>query len=137
MILVDTDVWSELVRQAPDKRVLAWEKDNSDRLWLSSVVIGEFLSGVAAMPDGRRKQSLAETYEEILHLYADRIVGFDLDAARCYAIVLAYQEAAGRSPGTADTQIAATALAMGMALGTRNTKHFAGLGLELINPWED
>ena len=136
MILVDTNVWSELVRQTPDARVLAWEEAHADRLWLSSVVVGEFLSGVAVLPAGRRKQMLGETYEAILTAYADRLIGFDLRAAHHYATVLAYQAAAGRDPGTADTQIAATALANGMALATRNTKHFLGLGLELINPWE-
>ncbi|MEN2785471.1 PIN domain-containing protein [Sphingomonas qilianensis] len=136
MILVDTNVWSELVRQRPDKRVVAWEQEHAEELWLSSVVVGEFLSGVEAMPQGTRKRLLGETYETILAIYADRLIGFDLPAARRYAAVLTFQEAAGRDPGTADTQIAATALAAGMALATRNTKHFAGLGLDLINPWE-
>lgn len=135
MILVDINVWSELVRGSPDERVLEWEFQHAEQLWLSTVVIGEFLSGVEAMPDGRRKQSLHATYESILTLHVDRVANFDLDAARRYASVLAAQEAAGRKPGTADTQIAATALARGMALATRNTRHFEGLGIDLIDPW--
>jgi predicted nucleic acid-binding protein len=135
MILVDTNVWSELVRQSPDPNVVAWEQTNAERLWLSTVVIAEFLAGVETMPSGRRKQSLRATYDAILALHADRIVSFDIAAARRYASVLAHQEAEGRHPGTADTQIAATALANGMALATRNTKHFEGLGLVLIDPW--
>jgi hypothetical protein len=99
------------------------------------VVIGEFLSGVEMMPAGRRKDALFATYGNILAAYADRIAPFDLAAARHYARVLAYQERAGRDPGTADTQIAATALANGFALATRNTKHFEGLGIDLIDPW--
>jgi predicted nucleic acid-binding protein len=136
MILVDTNVWSELVRPAPSPRVVAWEKRHAERLWLSTVVIGEFLAGVETMPDGRKKHSLRATYDELLTIYSDRIADFDLRAAYLYASVLAAQEAAGRDPGTADTQIAATALARGMHLATRNTKHFHGLGLELIDPWD-
>jgi hypothetical protein len=115
--------------------VIAWERSHSERLWLSTVVIGEFLAGVTTMPDGRRKRLLGETYDQILSIYADRIANFDLRAAQRYAHVLAAQEAAGRDPGTADTQIAATALARGMALATRNVRDFEGLGLKLIDPW--
>lgn len=135
MILVDTNVWSELVKPAPFPAVREWEAAHSDRLWLSTVVIGEFLSGIDLMPAGKRKHALGLAYEEVIALYADRIAPFDLFAARHYATVLACQEKAGRDPGTADTQIAATALSRGMALATRNTKHFAGLDLELVDPW--
>ena len=135
MILVDTNVWSELVRPEPDPHVVAWEAKNAARLWLSSVVIGEFLSGVELMPEGRRKTALRETYAEVIELYRDRIAPFELADSQRYAEVLAKQERAGRNPGTADTQIAATALARGMQLASRNTKHFAGLGLKLIDPW--
>ena len=136
MILVDTNVWSELVKAAPDEHVRAWERAHAERLWLSTVVTGEFLSGVELMPEGRRKQVLRERYDQVLAIYDDRIAPFDLPAALRYATVLAYQERAGRNPGTADTQIAATALARGMSLATRNTKHFQGLGLDLIDPWK-
>ena len=135
MILVDTNVWSELVRPTPDPNVILWEAHHADRLWLSTVVIGEFLSGAEVMPEGRRKHALQALYEEILGVHQDRIAPFDLAAARHYATVLAYQERCGRNPGTADTQIAATALALGMGLATRNTRHFEGLGLTLIDPW--
>lgn len=135
MILVDTNVWSELVRPEPDKAVLRWESANATRLWLSTVVVGELLSGVEWLPRGNRREQFRATYDEMLRLHSDRIVPFDLDAARCYGTVLAIQKCAGRNPGTADTQIAATALVRGMALATRNTQHFEGLGLHLIDPW--
>lgn len=135
MILVDTNVWSELVRPSPDHNVLRWEAANGHELWLSTVVIGELLSGVALMPNGRRKAMLHELYGNILDANGDRIAPFDLAAARHYADVLAHQERAGRNPGTADTQIATTALARGMALATRNVRHFDGLGIRLIDPW--
>ncbi|WP_174278992.1 type II toxin-antitoxin system VapC family toxin [Sphingomonas bacterium] len=135
MILVDTNVWSEAFRSLPDPSVRGWARDHSDQLWLSTVVVGELLSGVELMPIGRKRLTLAEGYSALIEQYRDRVLPFDLDAARVYATVLASQERAGRNPGTADTQIAATALSRGLALATRNTKHFAGLGLQLINPW--
>ena len=94
------------------------------------------MSGVAAMPEGRRKRSLQATYDAVIDLYHDRMAPFDLEAALRYAEVLTLQTQAGRDPGTADTQIAATALARGMILATRNTKDFSGLGLDLIDPWQ-
>jgi predicted nucleic acid-binding protein len=135
MILVDTNVWSELTRPEPDLRVRAWELEHAPRLWLATVVIGELLSGAHLLPEGRRKQDFLEGYEALIAIHADRIVGFDLDAARRYGAVLAHQERAGRNPGTADTQIAAMALSKGMKLATRNVRHFEGLGLDLIDPW--
>ncbi len=135
MILVDTNVWSEIVKAVPEPQVRAWERDHADRLWLSSVVIGEFLSGVELMAEGRRRNALRATYQVVIETYADRIATFDLSAALRYAEVLAHLERTGRNPGTADAQIAATALSRGMILATRNVKDFTGLGLDLIDPW--
>jgi toxin FitB len=136
VILADTNIWSEALRPVPDAKVASWARAHADRIWLSTIVVAEFLSGVALMPAGKRKTDFAVQYDALIEAYAERIAPFDLRAARRYGDVLAFQEAAGRNPGTADTQIAATALARGMALATRNTRHFEGLGLMLINPWE-
>lgn len=103
---------------------------------MSTVVAGELLSGVELMPVGLRRTTIEQGYSDLLDTYRDRIAPFDLDAARHFAVVLAQQVRAGRNPGTADTQIAATALARGLTLATRNTKHFEGLGLALIDPWQ-
>jgi toxin FitB len=135
MILVDTNIWSELVKAAPDPNVEAWEAANAEKLWLATIVVGEFLSGVALMSEGKRQDALLTTYELILQTYQDRLLDFDLNAARHYAQVLAFLEKSGRNPTTADAQIAAIALSNDMALATRNAKDFAGLGLELIDPW--
>jgi len=136
MILVDTNVWSELTRPVPDPNVLLWEEQNAPRLWLSTVVIGELFSGAQLFPDGKRKQAFLTGYDALIQAHADRIADFDLVAARIYGRVVADQMNAGRDPGTADSQIAAIALANGMSLATRNVRHFDGLGLELVNPWE-
>jgi toxin FitB len=135
MILVDTNIWSELTRAAPDPAVRAWEKAQAPRLWLATVVIGELLSGIHLLPEGKRKQAFLEGYEALINAHSDRIVAFDLAASRLYGEIVARQHRAGRNPGTADSQLAAIALAKGMALATRNVKHFEGLGIRLINPW--
>ena len=124
------------MRPAPDKRVQRWESSNGPLLWLSTVVIGELLSGAELLPDGGRKRTLQKGYEAILQAHSDRIAPFDLEASRRYAGIVAAQTRAGRNPGTADSQIAATAMARGLKLATRNTKHFAGLGIPLIDPWK-
>ena len=136
MILVDTNVWSEAFRPLPARQVAEWADRNSERLWLSTVVIGELLSGAHQLPEGKRKTGFLSAYDALIADHSDRIAEFDLEAALRYGAILAYQTKAGRDPGTADTQIAATALARGMTLATRNVKHFEGLGIELIDPWE-
>ncbi|MBY0582124.1 MAG: type II toxin-antitoxin system VapC family toxin [Sphingomonas sp.] len=136
MILVDTNVWSEAIRAAPHPVVQAWAMANDEQLWMSTVVIGELLSGVDLMPPGQRRTALEEGYRLLIDRHHARIVPFDLDAAKRYAVVLGQQYRAGRNPGTADTQIAATALSRGLRLATRNTQHFEGLGIDLINPWQ-
>ena len=135
MILVDTNVWSEATKATPNGSVRGWANAHSDQLWLSTVVLGELLSGVALMPEGKRKDAFQLKYEAIIQTYGGRIADFDLISARHYAEILAYLESEGRNPATADVQIAATALSRSMALATRNVRHFHGLGIELINPW--
>ncbi len=135
MILVDTNIWSELVRPRPEPAVRAWEKAQAPNLWLATVVIGELLSGAHLLEEGRRKQAFLAGYQALIEAHSHRILGFDLAAAQLYGGIVASQMRAGRNPGTADSQIAAMALANGLALATRNVKHFGGLGLELIDPW--
>ena len=136
MILVDTNVWSEAFRAEPDPSVRTWAAKHVDELWLSTVVIGELLSGVALMPDGRRRNGLHLAYENLFLQHEDRIAPFDLDAARHYGSIVAEQKRLGRDPGTADSQIVAIARSRNMKLATRNIRHFDGLGIDLINPWQ-
>lgn len=136
MILVDTNVWSEAFRPRPDPNVARWASDHAAELWLSTVVVGELLSGAHLLPDGKRKQSFLDGYLTLIDAYADRLASFDLNAAKRYGPVLAFLEQTGRNPTTSDAQIAATALSRGMRLATRNTKDFAGLGIDLIDPWQ-
>jgi len=138
VIVLDTNVLSEIMRAKPDPAVLAWlDAQPPDDLWLNSVVAAELLFGVARLPEGARKQQLALAVSAMLEQdFAGQILSFDLGATSVYAVMLAERERIGQSMAMADAQIAAICLSRDAMLATRNTKHFEGLGLSLINPWD-
>lgn len=137
MIVLDTNVVSELMRPAPNPAVLAWVDAQSDRdLWLCSVVVSELLYGLARLPPGARRSQLTQAFEAMLaDDFAGRVLAFDLPAAVVYADLVSAREQLGQPLAMADAQIAATCLAHGARLVTRNTRHFEGLGLPWVNPW--
>ena len=138
MIVLDTNVVSEIMRPAPDSKVLSWlNAQVAEELWLNSVVVSELLFSIARLPAGAPKRQLAETFAAMLEQdFAGRILPFDLEAAVIYAELAAGCEAKGRPVEMADAQIAAICLAQGAKLATRNLKHFGGLGMVLVNPWK-
>jgi predicted nucleic acid-binding protein len=138
VIVLDTNVVSELMRPVPHPGVLRWlDAQVPGELWLTSVVAAELMFGVARLPETPRKQQLAQAVSLMLEEdFSGKVFAFDLAAASVYAVMVAKQQRQGRSIATADAQIAAICLCHGASLATRNVKHFAGLGLELINPWE-
>lgn len=137
MILLDTNVISEAWKPVPDPRVLAWiDAQAIDTLYLSAVTVAELRFGIAAMPVGKRRETLDRRLEqEVLHLFESRVVPFDLDASRAFAQVIVVAKEAGRAVGTADGYIAATAAANGLMVATRDTSPFEAAGLSTINPW--
>ena len=137
MIVLDTNVVSEMMRPTPDATAKQWlNAQLTEELWLNSIVVAELLFGVARMPEGAKKQRLTQTSKEIVEQnFADRILSFDLNAAAAYAEISARCMAKGRPIDMADAQIAAICWVQDAQLATRNTKHFEGLGLSLINPW--
>lgn len=138
MILIDTNVISEPWKPTPDLRVLAWIDDQAiDTLYLSAVTVAELRFGIAAMPAGKRQETLLRRLEqEVLPLFQNRVLAFDLEASQAYAELMAGAKAAGRSVGIADGYIAATAAAWGFMVATRDTSPFEAVGLNTINPWE-
>lgn len=138
MIVLDTNVISEMMRPAPDVKARKWLNSQlTDELWLNSIVVAELLFGIVRLPEGARKQRFFKASQEIIEQnFANRILSFDLEAAAAYAEIAARCEAKGRPIATADCQIAAICWVQDAQLATRNTKHFEGLGLKLINPWE-
>lgn len=137
MIVVDTNVWSEATKAAPNAKVRAWAAENRDRLMLATVVLAELRAGVALLPSGKRRTALEGQIEAIVQLYSDRIMPFDEPASAAYAVVLERARKSGRPIQAIDAMVAATALANGMTIATRDEGDFAAVGVELINPWND
>lgn len=138
MILLDTNVVSELMRARPDDRVRAFlSARRLETLFLSSLVVAEIRYGLARLPEGARRSGLNELFERFLaEGFADRVLPFDEGCAARYARARAAREAVGRPVALADALIAGTALAHGATLATRNVSDFEGFGLSLVNPWE-
>ena len=138
MIVLDTNVLSELMRSEPDAAVFAWvAAQPRAALYTTSVSKAEILYGIAVLPEGRRRQALAAAADAMFaDDFEDRVLPFDEAAAVCYAGIVAARRREGRPIEAFDAQIAATALVAGAGLATRDTGDFAGCGLTVINPWE-
>ncbi len=138
MILLDTNIVSELMRLAPSAKVTTWLAGQpAPRLFLSAVTEAELRYGVAVLPAGRRRDDLHSAVEAMLAIdFASRILPFDSAAAIAYAELVAARREAGRPIAQLDAQIAAVAKSRGGALATRNIAEFEGCGIILINPFE-
>lgn len=139
MILVDTNVISELMRIEPAQIVLDWfgQHDAAD-LFISAITEAELRTGVAILPDGQRRDRLQLAIDAMIDQdFQTRVLPFDSPAARAYAEIAAQRRAAGRPIAEADCQIAAIARAKGAPVATRNVKDFDGCGIRLINPWDN
>ena len=137
MILVDTSVVSEPMKARGDPRAAAWlDRQAPGTLFISTISVAEVLFGAAALPAGRRRPRLAEVFEdEILRLFAGRILSFDLPAARAYAAIMGAARARRLAIGLADGQIAAIAAANKLSVATRDETPFKAAGVETIDPW--
>lgn len=135
MIIVDTNVVSELMRAAPAPNVAAWAVAADSQLFLTALTVAEIRYGIARLPEGTRKQSIASAADRILTTFSHRIVYFDLAAANAYGDLVARREALGRPISVFDAQIAAACRARGASLATRNIKDFEATGIAVIDPW--
>ena len=138
MILLDTNVVSELYRPAPHASVVAWfNAQDNDLLYLCAPVLAELRFGMERLEAGRRKEALGAAIERLeSEIYRDRILPFDVTCVAPYGRLVAARQRAGRTTQQMDAFIAAIAVANGAILATRNVEHFEGFGLELINPFE-
>lgn len=137
MIVLDTNVISEVMRSRPDPNVVTWmEGHRGPALYTTTITEAEILYGIELLPDGRRRDGLREAirafFDEEL---ADRVLPFERRAAAVYAPLAAGRRALGYGLDTADMQIAAIARVCGFALATRNTRDFTGCGIALIDPF--
>lgn len=136
MILLDTNVLSELMRPAPDAAVLSWiESVDDSSLATAAPGLAELLTGVALLPPGRRRDELTEALHGILAALVGRIWAFDDMAAAEYAVIVASRHATGAPISTMDAQIAAIARSRGAAVATRDLYGMACGGLVLVDPW--
>jgi predicted nucleic acid-binding protein len=138
VIILDTNVVSELIRATPDPRVRAWVNSRpSAQVGTTAITAAELHYGVARLPVGQRRQQLAVAVSALLNdALRGRIAPFDEHAARRYADVITGREHAGRPIGIPDAQIAAICRELGAVLATRNIKDFEETGVELIDPWQ-
>ena len=138
MIVLDTNVISELTRRAPDPGVLAWlDSLEISEVATTAVTAAELRYGLARLPDGHRKRELAAVIRGILvEDFYGRILPFDERASVRYAEVVAGRDRIGRPVEVADAQIAAICRDAGATLATRSTADFEETGIELIDPWK-
>lgn len=137
MILLDTNVMSEPLRQAPEPRVIEWiDAQAMETLFLSAITVAELRAGVAMLPAGKRRAGLQENLEKrVLPLFAGRVLPFDMACTQAYAALMAKARSAGLGVAIADGCIAAIAAANGFAVATRDTSPFEAAGVTVINPW--
>lgn len=140
MILLDTNILSELMRPLPKPTVLQWLDSRPEMdVWISAVTVAEIRLGIALLPDGKRRALLSDLAERMFQEdFAERCLPFDFSAAAEYALIVATRTRLGHPISVEDAQIAAIARTGGLALATRNTKDFSGIDkLILVNPWNN
>lgn len=137
MIVLDTNVISELLRRDPDANVVAWVRSLNDEVSITAVTLAELFAGVRSLPEGRRKTALAEAVLSAVGPYRDghSVLQFDEECAEAYAEILYGREQAGLPIATADAQIAAICRTRGATCATRDTKDFDGTGITTVDPW--
>lgn len=137
MIILDTNVLSELMRSAPEPAVLMWLDDQAAvSVWLTSITVFEARMGLALLPNGKRRRTLEDSFEHLLvHELEHRVLPFDGEAAAQAAMLGAARQQAGRAVDVRDTQIAGIAMARRATLATRNLRHFDDLPTPVFNPW--
>jgi toxin FitB len=137
MILVDTNVFSELQKTLPDPRVVAWLHVNRNDTILSTIVIAEIEFGIQLTSGERKRRILGNWLARLIAVHeGERTIEFDTAAALKYGEIMAALQLDGRYAGVHDGQIAAQAMTRGLAIATRNAKDFRHESFELIDPWE-
>lgn len=138
MIIADTNIVSELMKQAPNAAVLAWAGSQKvAALSICVVTVEEIERGLGRLPQGKRRRDLTQRWNALVDAFADTIAVYDVAAARTTARILVAGESAGRPISLADAQIAGICLAGGHELATRNVRDFATVAdLSVTNPFE-
>lgn len=136
MIVLDTNVVSELMRPEPAPQVASWVRNRDRReLFTSSITLAEIRFGIARLPDGRRKLALLDAADDVFRAFSDQVLPVDTTAAEQYAIIASARERSGRRISGFDVLIAAICRSRGATLATRKLTDFDGTGIDVIDPW--
>ena len=138
MIVLDTNVLSELMKAEPSASVVEWVASQpASRLFITAITQGEILYGIGLLPKGKRRNRIAIAAKAMFaEDFIDRILAFNSDAAAAYADIAVARRSEGRPISQFDAQIAAIARSTGAAVATRNVIDFEGCGIDLVNPWQ-
>ncbi|MBA8899463.1 type II toxin-antitoxin system VapC family toxin [Phyllobacterium sp. P30BS-XVII] len=138
MIILDTNIISEMMKLEPDARVVQWLGEQPvASLFITTITQAEILYGLSLLSDGKRKAALLGTAQSMFSEdFAGRILPFDGSAAETYPEIFLERRRAGKTISQFDAQIAAITQSRGAKLATRNGKDFADCGLDIINPWQ-
>lgn len=139
MIVLDTNIVSELMKSAPAAAVAAWIADQpATSLYTTSVTQAEILHGIMLLPSGKRRSALEAAAEAMFEAdFGGRVLPFASEAARAYAQIAAQRRRSGRPISQFDAQIAAIASASRASVATRNVADYEGCGIKVLNPWVD
>ena len=139
IIVLDTNVISELMRDNPDQMVVDWfDAQHTNSLSITTITQAEILTGIELLPHGRRKNNLFQLADYFFSsIFIGRVLVFDSNAASAYAEIFAQRQTLGRPISQSDCQIAAIARSHGAAVATRNITDFEQMEIELINPWSN
>ena len=137
MVILDTNIVSELMQQRPHPAVKQWlDRQPEISVWTTSLTVFEIRHGIEMLPRGRRRMSLESEFERVIEDDIQRrIVSFDTAAAHAAAILMAERQRAGRPGDLRDTMIAGIVIASHATLATRNTRHFADLPVPVVDSW--
>ena len=139
MLIIDTNVVSEMMRAAPSARVVDWlSHQKPSDVHMTALTIAEISYGLENLSGGRRRRDLEKRFHQVLeHGFVSRVLAFDQDAGLAYGEIMAARRAAGRPMSVIDGQIAAIARTKGAALATRNGAEFDGCDLTVVNPFAE
>lgn len=138
MIILDTNVTSELMRASPAPVVMTWLRAQDPKeLYSTAVTVAEIRYGIARLPNSARKRKLVEAAADVFSAFSDRVLAFDLAAADEYGDVVVARERAGAPINGFDAQIASICRAHSASLATRNVKDFGNTGIDVTNPWAE
>ncbi len=138
MIVVDTNVASELMRPAPEARVVAWVRaQDNNELYTTSITVAEIAYGIERLPDGARKALLRATATQVFSAFSEHVLAFDAEAAGLYGAIVSARERDGAPIDGFDAQIAAICRRHSAARATWNVTDFVQTGVDVVDPWRE